>query len=109
MTEKTNVEVEQSEYYKKKHNKEEMQKQLISFGMMIVFTIISFGLVVSESVERMYVLPILFVMAIIQAGFQFYYFMHLKDKGHGMPATLIFGGVWCAFLTLAGLMVISWW
>lgn len=109
MTDKANVEVEQSDYYKKKHNKEEMQKQLISFGMMIVFTMIAFGLVVSDSVDRMYILPILFVMAIVQAGFQFFYFMHLKDKGHEMPVTFIFGGVWCAFLTLAGLMLISWW
>ena len=100
MTEKTSVEMENSDFYKRKKSKEEMQKQLISFGMMILFTIVAFGLVASESIGR---------MAIIQAGFQFYYFMHLKDKGHEMPATLIFGGVWCAFLTLAGLLVISWW
>lgn len=109
MAEQTNVEIEQSDFYKKKKSKEEMQKQLISFGMMILFTVVAFGLVASESIGRTYVIPILFVMAIIQAGFQFYYFMHLKDKGHQMPATLILGGVWCAFLTLAGLVVISWW
>lgn len=109
MTEQTDVEIEQSDFYKKKKSKEEMKKQLISFLMMIIFTIVAFGLVASESLERMYIIPILFIMAIVQAGFQFYYFMHLKDKGHEMPATLIFGGLWAAFLTLAGLVVISWW
>jgi len=109
MTDNTNLETKDSESFKRQKSKEEMQKQLISFGLMILFTLIAFGLVATESVDRMYILPILFIMAIVQAGFQFYYFMHLKEKDHEMPATLIYGGVWCAFLTLAGLVVISWW
>lgn len=108
MTENTGVNAKADDF-KRQQNKQEMQKQLISFGMMIVFTLVSFAMVATTDLGPIYIVPILFVMAIVQAGFQFYYFMHLKDKGHGMPATLIFGGVWCAFLTLAGLMVISWW
>ena len=92
------VNTEQAELLRRKKSKDEMKKQLISFGLVAVGTI-----------ERMYILPILFVMAIVQAGFQFYYFMHLKDRDHEMPATFIYGGVWAGFLTLAGLMVISWW
>ena len=95
--------------YKRQRSKEEMQKQLISFALMIGFTLIAFAVVATGSVAKIYLIPILFVMAIVQAGFQFYYFMHLKDDGHEMPALLIFGGVWCAFLTLAGLIVITWW
>jgi|SRR5699024_10272502 len=109
MTNESNTNVEQSEAFKKQKSKEEMQRQLISFGLMIAFTIIAFALVATSTLPSMYVVPIIFTMAIVQAGFQFYYFMHLKDKGHAMPATLIYGGVWAAFLTLAGLMVISWW
>lgn len=108
MTEKSSVNVK-AEEFQRRQNKQEMQRQLISFGMMIVFTLVSFAIVASTDLGPMYIIPILFVMAIVQAGFQFYYFMHLKDKGHGMPATLIFGGVWAAFLTLAGLMAVSWW
>ncbi len=95
--------------YEQERNKEEMKKQVISFALMIVLTLISFGLVASGHLESIFAIPILLMMAIIQVGFQFYYFMHLKDKGHGMPATLIYGGVWAALLTLAGLGVISWW
>src|SRR5690625_2709102 len=109
MTNESNSNVDHSEAFKRQKSKEEMQRQLISFGLMIVLTIIAFAIVATGTLPSMYVLPILFVMAIVQAGFQFYYFMHLKDKGHEMPATLIYGGVWAAFLTLAGLMVISWW
>lgn len=108
MAEKTGVNA-QAEEFRRNQNREEMKRQLISFGMMIVFTLVSFGIVLGTDLGPTYIVPILFVMAIVQAGFQFYYFMHLKDKGHAMPATLIFGGVWAAFLTLAGLMAISWW
>lgn len=98
-----------SEAFRRQKSKEEMQRQLISFGLMIVLTLIAFVIVVTDTLNKGFIVPIIFVMAIVQAGFQFYYFMHLKDKGHAMPATLIYGGVWCAFLTLAGLVVISWW
>lgn len=108
MTDNIETNSEQVELFKRQKSKEEMQRQLISFGLMIVLTLIAFAVVASD-IPRLYVLPVLFVMAIVQAGFQFYYFMHLKDKGHAMPALLIFGGVWAAFLTLCGLMVISWW
>src|SRR5699024_2081808 len=106
MTDESNVEIRDSDAFKRQRSKEEMQKQLISFFLMIVFTLFLFALVGTESINKMYVVPILFIMAIVQAGFQFYYFMHLKEKNHEMPATLIFGGVWAAFLTLAGLVVI---
>lgn len=108
MTDNMNTNTDHSEAFRRQKSKEEMQRQLISFALMIVLTLIAFAIVMAE-VPRIYVLPVLFVMAIVQAGFQFYYFMHMKEKGHAMPATLIYGGVWAAFLTLAGLMVISWW
>src|SRR5690625_3114851 len=107
MTENTNT--EKVDVYQKQQNKEEMKKQIVSFALMIVLTLASFGLVASGNLPKIYAIPMLLVMATVQVGFQFYYFMHLKDKGHGMPATLIYGGVWAALLTLAGLGVISWW
>lgn len=108
MTDQSNTNVEATEF-KKQKSKEEMQRQLISFALMIVFTLIAFAVVATGTVTKIYLIPILFIMAIVQAAFQFYYFMHLKDKGHEMPALLIYGGLWAAFLTLAGLMVITWW
>ena|SRR5690625_2723967 len=109
MTNESNSNLDHAESFKRQKNKEEMQKQLIPFALMVVLTIIAFAIVATGTVSRTYVLPLLFLMAIVQAGFQFYYFMYLKNKGHEMPATLIYGGVWAAFLTLAGLVVISWW
>ena len=107
MTENANFEKEDA--YQKQLNKEEMKKQMISFSLMIILTLISFGIVATGNIEKIYAIPLLLVMAVVQVAFQFYYFMHMKDKGHGMPAALIYGGVWAAFVTLAGLGVISWW
>src|SRR5699024_698236 len=95
--------------FQKQKNKEEMKKQLISFTLMIVLTLIAFAIVAMGAIEKIYVIPLLIVLAVIQVGFQFYYFMHMKDKDHGMPATIFYGGVWAALLTLAGLGVVSWW
>ena len=108
MTENTNTNKNLDAFQKRK-NKEEMKRQLISFGLMIVLTLIAFAVVATGAIESMFVIPLLAFLAIIQVAFQFYYFMHMKDKGHEMPSVLIYGGVWAALLTLAGLALISWW
>ncbi|HLS35842.1 MAG TPA: cytochrome c oxidase subunit IVB [Bacillota bacterium] len=104
-----NLNSEEMKAYEKEQRKEEMQKQMISFALMILFTLIAFAIVASGTLSKMVVIPVLMVMCLIQVGFQFYYFMHMKEKGHGVPAALIYGGVWAALLTLAALGVISWW
>lgn len=107
MTENTNI--EKVDMFEKQKSKEEMKKQVISFGLMIALTLIAFGIVATGTVESIYAIPLLMFMAIIQVAFQFYYFMHLKDKGHEMPSVLMYGGVWGALLTLAALGLITWW
>ncbi|MGY0692265.1 cytochrome c oxidase subunit IVB [Virgibacillus sp. FSP13] len=94
--------------FQKKKNKEEMQQQLISFALMMVFTIIAF-IVVITGMEKVIAIPILIALAVVQVGFQFYYFMHMKHAGHEMPSVMIYGGIWIAFLALMGLGVITWW
>lgn len=98
-----------AESFHRKKSKDEMKKQLISFALMIVFTIIAFTIVATNSMEKIYAIPVLIIMALVQVAFQFYYFMHLKEKDHELPAILLYGGVWAALLTLAALGVITWW
>src|SRR5699024_138047 len=89
--------------FEKVGSKDEMNQYVISFALMIVFTLASFGLVASGKFSSMFVIPVILIMALVQVAFQFYYFMHMKDKDHEMPSTLIYGGVWCAALTFTGL------
>src|SRR5699024_6772691 len=108
MTDQSNVDNKANDRFRRQESKEEMQRQVISFALMILFTLVAF-IIVASGLSKAYVIPIIFLMAIIQAAFQFYYFMHMKEKGHGVPAALIYGGVWAAFLTVCGLFIISWW
>lgn len=107
MTENTNT--EEVDYLERQKNKEEMKKQVVSFALMIFLTLIAFGVVAFGDVPKIYAIPILIIMAVIQVVFQFYFFMHLKDKDHEMPMVFMYGGAWAALLTLAALGLITWW
>ncbi|ALX47358.1 cytochrome c oxidase subunit IVB [Lentibacillus amyloliquefaciens] len=107
MAENTNS--NKAEEFQKQKNKEEMQKQVITFALMILFTIIAFVIVATGVMDSMFIVPVLIILALIQVGFQLYYFMHMKDKGHDMPSVMMYGGMFAAMLTLAALGVITWW
>lgn len=94
--------------YNKKKSKEEMKKQLISFALMILFTIVAFGMVLA-GISEYFVIPILLVLAAVQVGFQLYYFMHMSDKGHTMPALMFYCGAFIAFITILTFTVLIWW
>ncbi|NBJ70775.1 MULTISPECIES: cytochrome c oxidase subunit IVB [Clostridia] len=95
--------------FQKQKNKEEMKKQLITFVLMIGFTIVAFAIVATNAMDKMFAVPLLLILAVVQVGFQFYYFMHMKDRGHEFPSVMIYGGVFAAMLTIAALVAIVWW
>jgi|SRR5690606_2306334 len=98
-----------SSEFQRQQNKEEMKKQLITFATMILFTILAFLIVGSGMMSKMLAIPLLLILALIQVAFQFYYFMHMKDKGHEMVSVMIYGGAWAAVLTIAALSLVIWW
>ncbi|CDO02353.1 Cytochrome c oxidase subunit 4B [Oceanobacillus picturae] len=104
-----NINTNKVNSFRKQKSKDEMKKQLISFALMIGFTIIAFGIVATDAIDKMFVVPLLLILAFVQVAFQFYYFMHMKDKGHELPSMMIYGGIFAALLTIAALSVIVWW
>lgn len=94
--------------FRKQENKDEMKIQVISFVSMIAFTIIAFALVGTQLMTGAYLSILLFVLAVVQAMFQFLYFMHMKDKGHGPASALIYGGMIIATTVILSLGVITW-
>lgn len=99
----------QSIEIRKKKNREEMKNQVITFVLMIFFTLIAFALVGYGEFSGYFILPILTILAIVQVIFQLYYFMHMKDKGHEAPALFMYSGMFVALLTVATMMLIVWW
>ncbi|TGB05040.1 cytochrome c oxidase subunit IVB [Halobacillus salinus] len=97
----------QHEYERKQH-REEMKHQVISFVMMIIFTFVAFGMVMFE-VNSFFIIPTLILLAVVQVAFQLYYFMHMKNKGHDMPALMMYGGAAVALLTIITFTTLIWW
>lgn len=95
--------------FQKRKNKEEMKGQLVTFALMIVFTLIAFGIVAGDLMPKMFVIPTILLLAIVQVGFQLYYFMHMKHAGHELPSIMMYGGIWAAILTVTALSVLIWW
>ncbi|WP_347860686.1 cytochrome c oxidase subunit IVB [Salimicrobium sp. PL1-032A] len=108
MTERTESTSRYKIDIRKKEYKEEMVHQVTSFTLMILFTFIAFGMVVME-ISSYFVKPVLLLLAVIQVVFQLYYFMHMKNKGHAMPAMMMFGGIVIAIVTILTFTSIIWW
>ncbi|WP_079529723.1 cytochrome c oxidase subunit IVB [Halobacillus hunanensis] len=94
--------------FEKRQHKEEMKQQVISFVMMILFTIVAFSMVLLE-VNSYFLIPTLIILAVVQVLFQLYYFMHMKNKGHDMVAMMMYGGISVAILTIITFTTIIWW
>ncbi|WP_028782650.1 cytochrome c oxidase subunit IVB [Thalassobacillus devorans] len=107
MTKDTNS-THHNEFEKAEH-KDEMKHQVISFAMMIIFTIAAFAVVATDAIGKYFTIPIILLLALVQVIFQLYYFMHLKNKGHEMPALMIYGGIAVAFMTILTFTTIIWW
>ncbi|MDC3416511.1 cytochrome c oxidase subunit IVB [Aquibacillus salsiterrae] len=103
-----NINSTNSDGYYEQKKKEEMKHQLITFALMIIFTFIAFGMVLAE-LDKLFVIPIIIVLAIVQVIFQLYYFMHMSHKGHELPSIMIYGGLSVAFLTILTFLVLIWW
>lgn len=92
----------------KEKQKRELQHYLVSFAMMVGLTILAFVAVASDSISVRFAPLFIIVLAVIQAVFQLYYFMHLKDKGHGFAIGFLASGAVVAVLTVATLMTLIW-
>lgn len=77
---------------KRKLNRE-MKHQIITFALMIFFTVMAFISVASDVIPGSFALPFIVALAVLQVILQLYYFMHLKDKEHEWPSAFIISGV----------------
>ncbi|WP_173916589.1 cytochrome c oxidase subunit IVB [Halobacillus sp. Marseille-Q1614] len=102
------TETSQQVEFERKQHKEEMKQQVISFIFMIIFTLIAFGMVILD-IGSVFLGPTLILLAIVQVLFQFYYFMHMKNKGHNMVALMIYGGISVGVLTIITFVALIWW
>jgi cytochrome c oxidase subunit 4 len=88
---------------------EKPTKHFVTFAISIVLTIIAFLAVGLEWItEPLPLIAFIVFLALIQAGYQLFVWMHLKDQGHRWPGLLLFTGVFVAITAVVGLMLWSW-
>ncbi|WP_170085030.1 cytochrome C oxidase subunit IV family protein [Kyrpidia spormannii] len=82
-----------------------VRKHVISFVIMILFTVIAFAMV-GAGMSPTVVIPVILALAVIQVILQLWDFMHLNQKGHSVPTLFIASG---AFLGLIFVLVLVLW
>lgn len=97
-----------------RRSKATMRGQVMMFSLMIFMTITAFTLVVAyqqgvAGFTKYLLIPTLFLFAAVQVGLQLYYFMHMKDKGHGVPQMFMYTGAVLGFLIPLAFVTIVWW
>jgi cytochrome c oxidase subunit 4 len=93
--------------YMRRQRTKEMRHQLVSFGMMIFMTFIAFGLAALDF-SSTFIIPIVIVLAFSQVILQFYYFMHVKDKGHDYIKLMMLTGFFLALSFVVTFIYIVW-
>ena len=74
---------------------------------LIFFTFIAFGMVAMD-LDASFVIPVVIGLAFIQVVLQFFYFMHMKDKGHEFAKLFMMTGMFFALAFVVTFMYIVW-
>lgn len=93
--------------YVRRERTREMRQQVISFALMIFLTFTAFGLVAMD-LDARFVIPIVIGMAFLQVILQFYYFMHMKEKGHEFAKLFMLTGMFFALAFVVTFIYIVW-
>ncbi|MBE3553251.1 MAG: cytochrome C oxidase subunit IV family protein [Kyrpidia tusciae] len=82
-----------------------VRKHIISFAIMILFTVIAFAMV-GAGMSPTVVIPVILALAVIQVILQLWDFMHLNQKGHSFPTLFIASGALLGFIFV--LVLVLW-
>jgi cytochrome c oxidase subunit IV len=93
----------------KRHRLEGPEKHYLSYIISIVLTMLSFAIVIYGGLDRSFLIAFLLVLAIVQAMFQVFVWMHAKDRGHYFPLMFLFTGAFVAFTAAIAAVYWTWW
>lgn len=94
--------------YRLERNKKDMRHQFISYLLMVFLTLVAFLAVGFGNFSIKFVIPFILILAAVQVGFQLYYFMHMSNKGHEVPALFIYSAVLVAVVMIIAFITIIW-
>lgn len=93
--------------YRRQRNAEEMKHQVLTFVMMLLFTLLAFAAVAFDFSGR-FIKPLILLLAVVQVIFQLYYFMHMKHRGHGTIALFFYSGLIVGIVTVLTFVTLIW-
>ncbi len=94
--------------YRKKRNKEELRYQVISFLLMIALTIVAFAIVAGKTIDSLYFVPFLLLLAVVQVVLQLFYLMHMKEEGYGVVQIFLLAGTFVTLIVAATFIIEVW-
>ncbi|GAA0366182.1 cytochrome C oxidase subunit IV family protein [Bacillus horti] len=110
VNQETNVSPAVTKRIEKTHHSREVSHHLWTFLVSLTLTAFAFAAVMLEIFDSKLALGMfLLILAIIQAMFQLFVWMHLNQKEHSMPILFIFSGVFVAILTVVALSILIFW
>jgi cytochrome c oxidase subunit 4 len=81
------------------------KRHIVAFVVSLLFTALAFAAVIFAGSSQ-FIIPFIIVLAIIQAGFQLYIWMHMEQKGHDLPALGMYTGI---FVVLTAVVAFTYW
>ncbi|MFC0211668.1 cytochrome C oxidase subunit IV family protein [Paenibacillus chartarius] len=94
---------------KRPHKHEGPRNHYLTYLISILLTILAFAAVLYGVLDRSFLLVFIVVLALIQASFQLFFWMHAKDKGHFLPVIGIAFGFFIALTAVAAAVFWTWW
>ncbi|RFU71204.1 cytochrome c oxidase subunit IVB [Peribacillus saganii] len=94
--------------FRRKKNAEDMKFQVIAFALTIFLTLVAFVAVGYDGFSHWFIVPFILLLAVVQVGFQLYYFMHMSHKGHEAVAFFLYSGSLVGAITILTFVTIVW-
>jgi cytochrome c oxidase subunit IV len=93
----------------KRHKVEGPQNHYLAYIISILLTMLSFAIVIYGGLDRAFLISFLLGLAITQAIFQVYVWMHAKERGHLFPLMFLFTGAFVAITAQLAAVYWVWW
>jgi cytochrome c oxidase subunit 4 len=93
----------------KRHKTEGPQNHFLAYIISILLTMLSFAIVIYGGLDKSFLIAFLLGLAITQAIFQVYVWMHAKERGHLFPLMFLFTGAFVAASASVAAVYWIWW
>jgi cytochrome c oxidase subunit 4 len=93
----------------KRHKIEGPKNHYLSYIISFLLTMLSFAIVIYGGLDRSFLIFFLLGLAIVQAVFQVYVWMHGKERGHFFPLLFLFTGAFVALTAALAAVYWTWW